>query len=204
MEDLESILHDVATTEGARTIIQERRKPWQSDEIKTLIANRKTCTSNAERMNISKQIQQLSRRELRKYHDEVTHAVLNEFADIGKSMPLATSQICGQLKGVKSIVTILQTCYNQYINRHYQFWILDQIKSMKYKNSQVVTYRRHSNTCEIGKVLTMRISLQKWSNMQVENFIWHYWSCLIKLSGTGIYHQIGIAHYLRCYRNLAI
>ena len=57
VEDVEQVLYEASTTSGVQVQVQEKCKPWQSDEIQVLIQERKNCNSSGERRRISKLIQ---------------------------------------------------------------------------------------------------------------------------------------------------
>lgn len=84
LQAIERMLYESATTDGVYILYQDQEKPWQSDELKQLIQQRKTCGTKYERMQLSKLIQKKSRKALRKYHDDQTTIVLQEFAELGK------------------------------------------------------------------------------------------------------------------------
>ena len=58
------------------------RKPWQSEEIQELIRKRRMCITSRERASISKQIQKVSRRILRKHQTAEATKKLEEFSDL--------------------------------------------------------------------------------------------------------------------------
>ena len=81
---LEKVLYEAGITEGVQVKVQEKSKPWQSDEIKGLIQERKTANTAVERRRISKLIQKSTRKALRKYGDEKTTEILKDFADLDR------------------------------------------------------------------------------------------------------------------------
>ena len=81
---LEKVLYEAGITEGVQVKVQEKSKPWQSDEIKGLIQERKTANTAVERRRISKVIQKSTRKALRKYGDEKTTEILKDFADLDR------------------------------------------------------------------------------------------------------------------------
>ena len=79
---LEEAMHHAATAPGIRVGRKSRCKPWQSDEIQELIQKRRLCNTHTERASISKSIQKLSRKLLRKYKNEETEHLLQDFSGL--------------------------------------------------------------------------------------------------------------------------
>ena len=71
-----------ATAPGIRVETKSGLKPWQSDEIQELIQKRRLCNTHTERATISKLIQKLSRRLLRKYKNDETEHLLQQFSGL--------------------------------------------------------------------------------------------------------------------------
>ena len=83
-EVLEEVLYQAAITPNVSKVSRDRTKPWEEPEIQVLLRQRRDCTTPVERKVISKQIQKVSRKLVRKYKDEKVERVLKEFADLGR------------------------------------------------------------------------------------------------------------------------
>ena len=53
-EDLSNLLYEAAVEPGVQVEVPEKCKPWQLDEIKILIQERRNCTTLLEKRRISK------------------------------------------------------------------------------------------------------------------------------------------------------
>ena len=83
-EGIEQALHNAATTPNVSKASYDRTKPWDSIEIQSLLKQRRECTTAVGRRNVSKTIQKVSRRLIRKHNDEKVEDILKEFADLGR------------------------------------------------------------------------------------------------------------------------
>ena len=96
----------------------EVSKPWQSEVLQELIRRRRLCDIPSERTKISKLIQKESRKQMRKYYNERTTDILQEFSDLGRmstcfETPVVhsenTERICPDV-----FANLLQEVYGKY------------------------------------------------------------------------------------------
>ena len=81
---LQKVLNYAAETVDTCVAAPEVSKPWRSDELRELIQRRRVSGTPAERRQISKLIQKVSRKLMRKYYDDRTSDILQEFSDLGR------------------------------------------------------------------------------------------------------------------------
>ena len=78
VESINKALYEAATSPDVRTEVPGKAKPWESEEIQSLIQQRRLCNTSIERASISKQIQKVSRGILRKHQTEEATKKLQE------------------------------------------------------------------------------------------------------------------------------
>jgi len=83
-EVLESILYQAAIAPGASEISQDCSKPWDTPEVQALLRQRREAGSSEQRKDISKSIQKVLRKLVRKHNDTKVENILKEFADLGR------------------------------------------------------------------------------------------------------------------------
>ena len=84
VEVLEGALYQAAISPDVSRISHDRPKPYESTEIQSLLQKKRESTTSIQRRAISKQIQKVSRKLVRKYNDEKVEEILKEFADLGR------------------------------------------------------------------------------------------------------------------------
>ena len=83
-EDISKVMYAAATSPGVLLEVPVTRKPWQSEEIQDLLRKRRLCTTSTERTDISKSIQKMSRKLLRKHQNEATSKLLESFSGLSE------------------------------------------------------------------------------------------------------------------------
>lgn len=75
-------MYEVAISPGVSVEVAVGLKPSQSEELQELIRKRHCCTTSRERTSISKLIQQMSRKFLRKHQTEAASELLETFSGL--------------------------------------------------------------------------------------------------------------------------
>ena len=83
-EVLESILYQAAIAPGASEISRDCNKPWDTPEVQALLRQRREAGSSEQRKHISKTIQKVLRKLVRKHNEAKVENILKEFADLGR------------------------------------------------------------------------------------------------------------------------
>ena len=81
-EILEQALYNAGTAPNVSKTSRDRTKPWDTHEMQGLLKQRRECVTAAERRDLSKTIQKVSRRLIRRHNDAKIGEILREFADL--------------------------------------------------------------------------------------------------------------------------
>ena len=82
VESIDKLMYEAATSPGVSVQVAVHSKPWQSEELQDLIRKRHLCTTSGERTSISKLIQKVSRKVLRKHQTEAASKLLETFSGL--------------------------------------------------------------------------------------------------------------------------
>ena len=83
-QGIQEAITGAAFTEGVQAEVPVREKPWRIVEVMSLVDKRRHVSGQIERTQISKLIQKVTRRELRKWSSLEARRVLKEFAQLDR------------------------------------------------------------------------------------------------------------------------